>query len=179
MQIIFKRVIFLIGLIILGFTGFSQKVTNPNTCYILSFSPHYSSNLIDLNSNSYDDLFLVCTSKEIKIDNLICSLSKKKYNSLANIIDSLSLSFTVYTIVKDSSMANDNMNKVSKLINDYNNYKVAYSFEMNDTIRKYSSVIGYVIQRFTLNKEIYYRVIKSKQRNYPYELPSAMINKIE
>lgn len=163
MKVIFIRGIFFFGLIIWGYTGFSQKVSKPNTCYILSFSPHYSSNLIDLNSNSYDDLFLICTGKELKIDNLMCLLSKKKYNSLANIIDSLTLSFNVYTIVKDSSMANDSKSEVAKLINDYNNYKVAYSFEMNDTIRKYSTVIGYVIQRFTLNNEIHYSVIKANR----------------
>jgi hypothetical protein len=136
---------------------FTQKLKSSKSSYILSFSTLFSSNLLDLSPNGYDNLYLITSDEDIQIDKLMCALSKENYTSLMSIFDTINLHFKVYTIVKDTSQ---NINEVTQfLMNSY--YYMGYLFELNDTIKKYSSVKGYIIRRNTLQKKIWYNVLKN------------------
>ena len=173
---IFSRLILVVGFFQLGYyPAFAQKIHLSKNYHIFSFSTLYSSNLLDMNFRSFENLYLVVCEKPVKIDSVMSVLSKKDYSSMSRILDTLHLYFDVYKIVTDSISNGNNSNKMLGGLIDYNNYKTGYLFSLNDTIKKYSSVVGYVIQRYTSKERIRYKTLNDKCNDFPNECRAIII----
>jgi len=168
------RLIAVVGLLQMRCLTFAQTVNESR--YIFTFSPVYSSGLIDMNFIAYDDLILVVSEMPVNIDSIMCVLSKKKYNSLSRILDTLRQQFRIYDVVISPNEKNKRDKIVTKLT-DYSNYKTGYLFTLSDEIKKHSSVVGYVIHRYSSEREIRYKVLNKNCGDFP-NVCQAIITKL-
>ena len=173
-----RNYIALIVLTISFYESLAQNIVSDKSSMVVSFNTIYRSNLIKLNVNGYDDLYLLVSEKPLNIDSSMYVISAKEYKSFTDILDTLKTYFKVYTIVRDGTSNKRNANKVNSCLLSYNNYTSGYLFTLEDSIRKYNSVIGYILQRNTLIKKVWYSVLNDNCGTFPYEC-KAMIKKIE
>jgi hypothetical protein len=145
-----------------SYLGVAQNGTSNESSYIISFNPVYSSNIFSVNRNGYDDLYFITSNRSIKIDSLMSVLSKRNYyTNEANILTALKSQFTVYNVVKDTALKKNKTDYIGNQIMNYNNYKTAYFFAMADSVRKYSSVVAYVIQIYNTQTKIKYAILNT------------------
>jgi hypothetical protein len=145
-----------------SYLGVAQNGTSNQSSYIISLNPVYSSNIFSVNRNGYDDLYFIKSNRSIKIDSLMSALSKRDYyTNEANILTELKSQFIVYTIIKDTAQKKNKTDYIGNLIMNYNNYKTAYFFAMSDSVRKYSSIVAYVIQIYNTQSKIKYEVLNN------------------
>lgn len=171
----FQFVRLLFFLILINSNVMSQDiVSNENGC-ILSFGILYSSNLVSFQGKGSGELYFITGQDGVNVDSLMFSLSKKNYSSFYTILDTMSLFFKIYMIVEDRACRKKDSVNTFEDIGDDNNYGTAYMYMLNDTIKKYSTVTGYVIQRFTLRKKITFKVLGNTCNNsFPYECKVAI-----
>jgi ribosome-interacting GTPase 1 len=157
----------------------AQEMISSKAACLISFSIHFSSNLVDdINSSTYYNLYLITSEKDVPIDDIMFELSKKNYMSESRILDTLNSYFKVYTIVEDTCREDTNVDKVAKVMFDYNNYTKGYYFKLNEEVQKNGPVIGFIIQRCTLNMKIWYSVVNKNCGTYLHTC-RAMIRKLE
>ncbi|PSL46346.1 hypothetical protein CLV51_103324 [Chitinophaga niastensis] len=161
------------------YSSFAQTVEVSTNSYIIAFNGIYASNFIEVASVNIGDLYLLKSNMPLKIDSVICALSKKKYASRSEIIDTFKQSFGLFAIVQDTSAIQAEKGKMPDKIMDLNYYKAAYLFSFNDTVKKYSPVQGYIIQRFTFGEKISYCILNNNcGKDFPAEC-TAVIKKVE
>lgn len=171
---------FISSFLICNYSGIAQNVLSKNGNYIISISPVYSSNIIHLNNNGYDDLYLITSSKSVKIDSLMSAFSKKnQFTNQREILTEIKSQFEIYIIIKDTSTRNFKKDCITKHLLNYNNYKTAYFFPMTDSIRKYSSVVAYLIQIYNTQSKIEYETVNVKCSPSLLNDCKAVITKIE
>ena len=161
-----------------GYSAFAQSITYSASSYIVSFNAVYRSNLLALNTNGYDDIYLITFDKPVRIDSFMFSLSTKDYTSLHTILDTIGFHAKIYTIVKDTSSKESKNDFVSRNILDYNNYHDGYFIPMIESVRKSSAVVAYIVQVYSSQKKIGYTILKSDCDEFPYEC-KAVIKRIE
>jgi len=57
-------------------SAFSQKVISSDNSFIVAITELYSSNLMNTNYITYENLYLIIYDKPIKIDNMMCKLRR-------------------------------------------------------------------------------------------------------
>lgn len=167
---LFIKLTVVIGLLQIKSLAYSQiSQSGKTSSYILAFNPVYASGLIDIGYVSFEDLYLVVSDKPLKIDSVMSLLSKKNYSSMLGILDTLKQEFKVFNII-ESTLKNRVGNKINKTLTDCNHYKEGYLFSFNDNVKRSSSLVGFIIRRYTfLETRIKYKVVNEKCVNFPNE----------
>jgi len=128
-----------------------------------------------MNSIDKDDLYLIISDSVIKIDSVMCELSKKNYTSLSRILDTIGKQFQIYKIA-NSDTNNVKSKEVGNLIVDFNNYKIGYLFFLNDEIKKNSSLVGNVIHKLSRERGIEYKILKQTKKDDQVENRAVIIS---
>lgn len=170
------KLILVIGFLQIKCFAFAQTVSSKG-CYIFTFSTVYSSGLVDMGFIAFEDLHLMVSDSPVKIDSIMSVLSKKNYTSMSRILDTLGQQFKIYKLVENDSKSKGGV-QLNKNLTDYNNYKTGYLFSLNDTIKKYSSVVGYVIHRYSSKAGIKYKVLSDECDDFPKNECRAMITNL-
>lgn len=161
----------MIGLLQIKCFGFAQTAPNKTDSYIIALNPVYASGLIDLGYVAFEDLYLVVSNTPLKMDSVMSALSKKNYSTMLGILDTLKKEFMVYNVRENNSR-----NKLNMALKDCNHYRSGYLFSLNDTIKKSSSLVGFVIRLHTSSgKRIKYKVLNDKCGGFPNECTAQII----
>ena len=124
---------------------------------------------MDMGYVAFEDLYLIVSDTPLKIDSVMSVLSKKNYSSLLGILDTLKKEFKVYNVIENNSKSKFG-NKINKALKDCSHYRSSYLLYLNDTIKKSSSLVGFVIRLHTSSKErIKYKILNEKCDNFPIE----------
>jgi hypothetical protein len=165
----FIRLILIFGFLQFKSYAFAQAPSGKNQCYIFAFNPVYASGLIDMGYVAFEDLFLIVSDKPIKIDSVMSALSKKNYSSMLGILDTLKQKYKVYNLIKNNSKSKPG-NRINRSLMDGNHYGSAFLFPLNDTIKKSSSLVRFVIRRYTfLSAQTKYKIITEMCKDFPNE----------
>jgi hypothetical protein len=171
------RLVLIIGFLQIKCFAFAQTSSHETSRYVFAFNPVYASNLIDIGYVAFEDLYLVVSDAPLKIDSVMSILSKKSYSSMPGILDTLRQEFNVYNLVENDSKSK-NVNRINHTLTDCSHFGSGYLFYLNDTIKKSSALVGFVIRRFTFfDKDIKYKVLNDKCNDFPNEC-RAIITKL-
>ena len=165
------KILFTISILILGVHTFAQKALLGENSYIVTFDALFKSNLIELNSYT-NDLYLLKSNKTFKIDSLFCSLSKKNYMSLSDILDTLNKQFEVYVIANNNIpyYKKENVQRVFQYLVNYNHYKTGYLYQLNSDFKKNNvALVGYIIQLFSRRITVLYDVVGLNKPSNKYK----------
>jgi hypothetical protein len=94
----------------------------------------------------------------LKIDSVMSVLGRKNYSSMLGILDTLKQTFKLYKLVENDSQKKHG-NKISKKLSDCSHYGRRFLIPLSDTIKKSSSLVGFVVSRFILEGEIRYKIL--------------------
>lgn len=165
----FIRLAMIIGFLQIKCFAFTQSVSNEASSYIIAFNPVYASGLIDMDYVSFEELYLVVSDKPLKIDSVMAALSKKTYSKMSDILDTLRHEFKVHNVVENNSRTK-NGNKINKRLSDNNCYGRRFLFPLNETVRKSSSLVGFVVSRFILlDNKVAYKALNENCGDFPNE----------
>lgn len=174
------RTMFVLIILLIPFSAFSQNIANNRNGFIITFKPIYSSGLIDLSSGFAQDenMYLLVSQTPVYFDSLISLLRKKSYSHLQHIVDTLKQHFKIYKTISVRSDSTVNSNQLNTFLVDINKYRSLYLIEFSDPfIRNYNSVVGYAMYRHTGNKLIEYDIYRNATTE-EFE-PLVIIKKIE
>src|SRR4051794_13390761 len=106
-------------------SALSQKTISSDNSFIVAITELYSSNLMTTNDLTYANLYLIVSDRPIKVDNMMCNLSKKNYSKISAILDTLNQYFKVYSIARDEEVFNSKTDTITKCLMDCNRYRTA------------------------------------------------------
>jgi hypothetical protein len=173
---IFMKLVMVFWFLQIKYFAFTQTTSNKTGVYIFAFNPVYASGLIDMGYVASEDLYLVISETPLKIDSVMSILSKKNYSTMLGILDTLKKEFKVYNLVESNSKSKTG-NKINKTLTDCNHYRSGYLFSLSNTIKKSSSLVGFVISRYTFLKEgIKYKVLNENCGDFPNECRAIIIS---
>jgi len=148
--------------------AFTQIISGKTSSYIFAFTPVYASGLIE-GYVAFEDLYLVVSDTPLKIDSVMSVLSKKNYSTMLGILDTMKQEFKVYNVVENDSKTKTG-NRINKMLKDCSHFGRSFLFPLNDTIKKSSSLVGFVISRYIFSGEgIKYKVLNENCGNFPNE----------
>lgn len=174
--IAFIKVAMIAGLFQINCFAIAQTPASKTGSYIISFNPVYASGLIDLGYVSFEDLYLIVSDTPLKIDSVMSALSKKNYSTKLGILDTLKQEFKVYNVMENNPKSKSGR-KINKRLSDYSLYGRRFLFPLNETIKKSSSLVGFVISRYIfLETDIKYNVLNDKCADFPNECRAIITN---
>jgi hypothetical protein len=173
---IFFRIAMIVSFLKINCFVFAQTSIKKDYGYIIAFNPVYSSGLIDMGQLFHEDLYLIVSDAPLSIDSVMSVLSQKNYSSFLSILDTLNNDFKIYKVIENSSKSEiDNEINISLL--ECSNYRKSFLFNFNDTIKKSSSLIGFIIRLNTSSKKKISYKISNKDCDYlPGECAAQIIS---
>lgn len=129
----------------------AQQLITTRNSYIITLNTVYRTNLIDMNSNYYHDIYMLYGDTYQNADSLFRSLTQIEYSSSTAILDTLSKFFQVRKIIREDPYLKESTDVDTVLLN-YNNYRRGYLFQLRKDLL--GSDTGSLMQLLTLKREI-------------------------
>lgn len=158
---------------IYSFTNCQQPSGTKNS-YVVTFNPVYSSGLVELGYVDFEDTYIIISDKPLNFDSVMTVLSKKKYSTMLDILDTLKMKYKVFNVVKSDSYTQEAV-RINSSLKDCSNYKVGHVLFFSEDVRKSSSLVGFLIRRNTFFKtSLNFKVLSEDCVNFPNRCRAAI-----